>query len=63
MGRRPDRKLATVLFTDIVGSTELATELADRRWQELLARHHRIVSASGTSASASARIPSASSSP
>jgi class 3 adenylate cyclase/streptogramin lyase len=43
MGRRPDRKLATVLFTDIVGSTELATELGDRRWQELLARHHRIV--------------------
>ena len=43
MGRRPDRKLATVLFTDIVGSTELATELGDRRWQELLGRHHRIV--------------------
>jgi hypothetical protein len=32
-----------VLFTDIVGSTELASALEDRRWQELLARHHRIV--------------------
>jgi hypothetical protein len=31
------------MFTDIVGSTELATALEDRRWQELLARHHRIV--------------------
>ena len=32
-----------MLFTDIVGSTQLATALEDRRWQELLARHHRIV--------------------
>jgi hypothetical protein len=31
------------MFTDIVGSTQLATALEDRRWQELLARHHRIV--------------------
>ena len=31
-----DRVLATVLFTDIVGSTEKATELGDRRWRELL---------------------------
>jgi hypothetical protein len=31
------------MFTDIVGSTRLATALEDRRWQELLARHHRIV--------------------
>jgi class 3 adenylate cyclase len=41
--RTPVRTLATVLFTDIVGSTQLATALEDRRWQELLARHHRIV--------------------
>jgi class 3 adenylate cyclase len=33
------RVLATVLFTDLVGSTELARELGDRRWAELLARH------------------------
>lgn len=32
----PDRRLATVLFTDIVGSTERATELGDRRWREVL---------------------------
>jgi class 3 adenylate cyclase/streptogramin lyase len=43
VGRRRERTLATVLFTDIVGSTELAAELGDRRWQELLARHHRVV--------------------
>jgi class 3 adenylate cyclase len=35
----PDRVLATVLFTDIVGSTEHATELGDRRWRELLDAH------------------------
>jgi class 3 adenylate cyclase len=33
------RALATVLFTDIVGSTERAAELGDRRWRELLAVH------------------------
>jgi class 3 adenylate cyclase len=38
-----DRVLATVLFTDIVGSTNLATELGDRRWRELLERHQQIV--------------------
>jgi pimeloyl-ACP methyl ester carboxylesterase len=38
-----DRVLATVLFTDIVGSTERATELGDRRWRELLERHHLVV--------------------
>jgi len=35
----PDRVLATVLFTDIVGSTERAATLGDRRWRELLDRH------------------------
>ena len=39
----PDRVLATVLFTDIVGSTERATELGDRRWRELLEAHHTAV--------------------
>jgi class 3 adenylate cyclase len=38
-----DRVLATVLFTDIVGSTELAAELGDRRWRELVERHHASV--------------------
>jgi class 3 adenylate cyclase len=41
--REPDRVLATVLFTDIVGSTERASELGDRRWRELLEQHHAIV--------------------
>jgi class 3 adenylate cyclase len=35
----PDRQLATIMFTDIVGSTERAATLGDRRWKELLARH------------------------
>ena len=39
----PDRVLATVLFTDIVGSTAKATELGDRAWRELLERHHRLI--------------------
>lgn len=38
-----DRVLATVLFTDIVGSTERAVSLADRGWKDLLATHHRRV--------------------
>jgi pimeloyl-ACP methyl ester carboxylesterase len=36
----PDRVLATVMFTDIVGSTERLAELGDGRWRELLAAHH-----------------------
>lgn len=39
----PDRVLATILVTDIVGSTERAGELGDRAWAELLDRHHAIV--------------------
>jgi class 3 adenylate cyclase len=39
----PDRVLTTVLFTDIVGSTERATQLGDRRWRELLDAHHATV--------------------
>jgi pimeloyl-ACP methyl ester carboxylesterase len=38
-----DRMLATVLFTDIVDATTKAIELGDRRWSELLERHHAFV--------------------
>jgi class 3 adenylate cyclase len=41
--RRPDRVLATVLFTDLVRSTERAAELGDRRWRDLLEQHHAAV--------------------
>jgi class 3 adenylate cyclase len=37
---QPDRVLATVLFSDIVGSTTRAAELGDARWRRLLAEHH-----------------------
>ena len=40
---RHDRVLATVLFTDVVGSTQRAAELGDRDWRELLERHHRLL--------------------
>ncbi len=40
-----DRVLATVLFTDIVGSTEHAATVGDRAWHELLERHHATVRA------------------
>jgi len=39
----PDRVLATVLFTDIVGSTERAAELGDERWRKLLDAHDAVV--------------------
>jgi pimeloyl-ACP methyl ester carboxylesterase len=39
----PERALATILFTDIVGSTQLAHDLGDRRWRDLLEAHHEIV--------------------
>ena len=46
-GARPvphaDRVLATVLFTDIVGSTEKAVALGDDRWRAALERHHAVV--------------------
>jgi class 3 adenylate cyclase len=38
----PDSVLATVLFTDIVRSTERAAELGDRAWRDLLAQHHAL---------------------
>jgi pimeloyl-ACP methyl ester carboxylesterase len=39
----PDTVLATVLFTDIVGSTERAARLGDRAWRDLLRDHHAVV--------------------
>jgi pimeloyl-ACP methyl ester carboxylesterase len=48
-GARPaahsDRVLATVLFTDIAGSTERAAEIGDSRWRDLLQAHHSAVRA------------------
>jgi class 3 adenylate cyclase len=41
----PDRVLATVLFTDLVGSTERATVLGDRRWRDLLDSHNASIRA------------------
>ena len=38
-----ERRLATVLFTDIVGSTDLAGRLGDREWRALLERHDELV--------------------
>jgi class 3 adenylate cyclase len=38
----PDRVLAAVLFTDIVGSTPYAASLGDRRWKDLLRSHHTV---------------------
>jgi class 3 adenylate cyclase len=40
-----DRMLATVMFTDIVGSTEKAAELGDKGWGDLVERHHGVVRA------------------
>ncbi len=39
----PDRVLATVMFTDVVGSTERAVSLGDRRWTDLLDAHDAAV--------------------
>ena len=41
--REAERALATILFTDIVGSTETAARLGDTRWRDLLARHDAAV--------------------
>jgi class 3 adenylate cyclase len=40
-----DRVLATVLFTDIVGSTERSADLGDRAWREVLEGHHAAIRA------------------
>jgi class 3 adenylate cyclase len=42
-GTEPDRMLATVLFTDIAGSTERAAKLGDERWRRLLESHDALV--------------------
>ncbi len=39
----PDRVLATVLFTDLVGSTERVGQVGDRAWRDLVERHHAVV--------------------
>ena len=41
--RAPQRVLATVMFTDIVGSTSRAAAMGDRRWTELLEDHYQLV--------------------
>jgi pimeloyl-ACP methyl ester carboxylesterase len=41
--QEPERVLATVLFSDIVGSSERAVELGDRSWRELLEGHHATI--------------------
>jgi class 3 adenylate cyclase len=44
LGRgEPDRVLATIMFTDIVGSTVRAALMGDRAWRDLLGRHHAVV--------------------
>ena len=46
-GRRgssdPERRLTTVMFTDIVDSTQNAAELGDLKWRRLLERHNRLI--------------------
>jgi DNA-binding NarL/FixJ family response regulator len=42
-GSGTDRILATVMFSDIVSSTERAAEVGDRRWRDLLDRHDQLV--------------------
>jgi class 3 adenylate cyclase len=39
----PESVLTTVMFTDLVGSTERASALGDRAWRDLLSEHHRLV--------------------
>ena len=41
----PTRVLSTVLFTDIVGATQRAAELGDRRWREVLNVHDELAGA------------------
>lgn len=41
--REPERRLATVLFTDIVGSTDRAAAVGDRRWRDVTEMHDDVV--------------------
>jgi len=43
VGQDPDRRLLTLLFTDIVGSTEHASSVGDASWRDLLDRHDAVV--------------------
>lgn len=43
VGEDPERRLMTLLFTDIVGSTERTSAIGDARWRELLDRHDAVV--------------------
>jgi class 3 adenylate cyclase len=43
VGQDPDRRLVTLLFTDIVGSTEHTSAIGDARWREMLDRHDAVV--------------------
>ena len=43
MGHASRRRLATILFADMVGSTEVAAAIGDRRWRWLLHRYHQII--------------------
>ena len=43
IGQDPDRRLLTLLFTDIVGSTEHTSTVGDARWRDLLDRHDAVV--------------------
>ncbi|MGQ0548628.1 MAG: adenylate/guanylate cyclase domain-containing protein [Armatimonadota bacterium] len=42
-GPEPDRVLVTVLFADVVGSTERAADLGDRRWRDVLAAYYDLI--------------------
>jgi class 3 adenylate cyclase len=42
-GADPDRMLTTLLFTDIVDSTTVASEMGDRRWRDVLDQHHAMM--------------------
>jgi class 3 adenylate cyclase len=44
-GPRPERLLATIVFTDIIGSTAMAADLGDSRWRQVLDRHDELVRA------------------
>jgi class 3 adenylate cyclase len=41
-GGDPDRLLTTLVFTDIVGSTDKAAEVGDRKWRDMLDQHHEL---------------------
>ena len=52
-----DTVLSTVLFTDIVGSTQKQAEMGDRRYKDLLEQHHAIVRDGLAAGTASSRTP------